>query len=97
MPREEFLRFIQIGQTSPIAEFKSKKGRPFAAVLHLKDNGNFEFKFQSRKRQEAQEGASEGEGTDGGTAGATGRKRAAGAKGGAARTRAKVVKKTTAD
>ena len=30
-------------------DFKSKKGRPFAAVLKLKENGNFEFKFVSRK------------------------------------------------
>ena len=37
------------GSTPPIADFKSKKGRPFAAALHLKDNGNFEFKFVSRK------------------------------------------------
>jgi DNA topoisomerase-3 len=48
--RETFLGFIQTGQTEPITEFKSKKGRPFAASLHLKDNGNFEFKFESRKK-----------------------------------------------
>lgn len=48
--RDTFLGFIQSGQTEPITDFKSKKGRPFAASLHLKDNGNFEFKFESRKK-----------------------------------------------
>jgi DNA topoisomerase-3 len=50
VPRDEFIKFIQTGQTAPITDFKSKKGRPFAASLHLKDNGNFEFKFESRKK-----------------------------------------------
>ncbi|MEY2987282.1 MAG: hypothetical protein RJB13_803, partial [Pseudomonadota bacterium] len=47
---EEFKGFILTGMTSPITDFKSKKGRPFAASLHLKANGNFEFKFESRKK-----------------------------------------------
>jgi hypothetical protein len=38
------------GMTPAITDFKSKKGRPFAASLHLKANGNFEFKFESRKK-----------------------------------------------
>jgi hypothetical protein len=48
--RDEFKGFILTGMTSPITDFKSKKGRPFAASLHLKSNGNFEFKFESRKK-----------------------------------------------
>lgn len=48
--REMFLNFIKTGQTEPITDFKSKKGRPFAASLHLKENGNFEFRFESRKK-----------------------------------------------
>ncbi len=49
MSLEDYKSFIITGSTPPIADFKSKKGRPFAAALHLKDNGNFEFKFVSRK------------------------------------------------
>lgn len=48
--REEFKSFVLTGVTPPITDFKSKKGRPFAASLHLKTNGNFEFKFESRKK-----------------------------------------------
>lgn len=48
--RDEFKSFILTGMTPPITDFKSKKGRPFAASLHLKTNGNFEFKFESRKK-----------------------------------------------
>ena len=46
---EEYKSFIKTGETPPIMDFKSRKGRPFAAALHLKENGNFEFKFVSRK------------------------------------------------
>lgn len=49
MSLDEYKSFVLTGLTSPIADFKSKKGRPFAAILHLKSNGNFEFKFVSRK------------------------------------------------
>ncbi|APJ02671.1 DNA topoisomerase 3 [Silvanigrella aquatica] len=49
MSLEDYKSFILTGSTPPIADFKSKKGRPFAAALHLKENGNFEFKFVSRK------------------------------------------------
>ncbi|MES2614283.1 MAG: topoisomerase C-terminal repeat-containing protein [Bdellovibrionota bacterium] len=49
MSLEEYKSFITTGSTPPIMDFKSKKGRPFAAILNLKDNGNFEFKFVSRK------------------------------------------------
>ncbi|MBM3383007.1 MAG: DNA topoisomerase III [Betaproteobacteria bacterium] len=48
--RDEFKSFVITGMTPPITDFKSKKGRPFAASLHLKSNGNFEFKFESRKK-----------------------------------------------
>ncbi len=48
--REMYLNFIKTGHTEPITDFKSKKDRPFAASLHLKENGNFEFKFESRKK-----------------------------------------------
>jgi DNA topoisomerase III len=47
---DEFKLFITTGATPAITDFKSKKGRPFAARLHLKENGNFEFKFESRKK-----------------------------------------------
>jgi DNA topoisomerase-3 len=48
--RDEFKSFVITGMTPAITDFKSKKGRPFAASLHLKSNGNFEFKFESRKK-----------------------------------------------
>ncbi|MEN9824898.1 MAG: hypothetical protein RI953_643, partial [Pseudomonadota bacterium] len=48
--RDEFRSFVITGMTPAITDFKSKKGRPFAATLHLKANGNFEFKFESRKK-----------------------------------------------
>jgi DNA topoisomerase-3 len=47
---QEFKQFILTGVMGPITDFKSKKGRPFAASLLLKSNGNFEFKFESRKK-----------------------------------------------
>jgi len=54
----EFRQFIITGATPAITDFKSKKGRPFAASIHLKTNGNFEFKFESRKKLlEGTEGA----------------------------------------
>ena len=56
MSLEEYKSFILTGETPPIMDFKSKKGRPFAAVLKLKENGNFEFKFVSRKALAEQNG-----------------------------------------
>ena len=56
MSLEEYKFFITTGATPPIMDFKSKKGRPFAAVLNLKENGNFEFKFVSRKGLSVEEG-----------------------------------------
>lgn len=57
---QEFKQFILTGVMGPITDFKSKKGRPFAASLLLKTNGNFEFKFESRKKLlEGEEGAPE--------------------------------------
>jgi hypothetical protein len=49
MTLEDYKSFILTGATPPIADFKSKKGRAFAAELKLKSNGSFEFKFVSRK------------------------------------------------
>lgn len=49
---EEYKSFIETGATPPIMDFKSKKGRNFAASLHLKENGNFEFKFVARPKPE---------------------------------------------
>lgn len=50
---EEFRRYVVEGATPAITDFKSKRGRPFAARLQMKPNGSFEFKFESRKKQEA--------------------------------------------
>lgn len=58
---EEFRNFCLTGQTEPILDFVSKKGRKFAAVLHMKDDASFEFRFVSRKKK-AEEGG--GEATD---------------------------------
>ena len=77
---EEFKSYILSGSTPPITDFKSKKGRPFAASLHLKTNVSFEFKFASRKKLLAGE-----EGTE---VKPKAPKKAAG--------KAKVVKKSTA-
>lgn len=52
---EEYKSFITTGDTPPIMDFKSKKGRTFAASLHLKENGNFEFKFVARPKAEKPE------------------------------------------
>lgn len=49
MTLDEYRSFVTLGFTPPIMDFKSKKGRIFAASLNLKDNGNFEFKFISKK------------------------------------------------
>lgn len=53
---DEYKSFIVTGETPPIMDFKSKKGRNFAASLHLKDNGNFEFRFVARPKPEKPEG-----------------------------------------
>ena len=51
MSLDEYRQFILMGETPPILDFRSKKGRPFAASLKLKTNGNFEFKFVSRRKE----------------------------------------------
>ena len=51
MKLEEFLAYVTEGGTPPITDFVSKKGRPFSARLMLKSNGNFDFKFESRKKE----------------------------------------------
>lgn len=47
---QEFQKYIQEGQMEPIYDFVSKKGRNFAATLHMKKNGSFEFRFISKKK-----------------------------------------------
>ena len=49
--REEYLSFIQKGETPTITDFQSKKGRPFVAILKMKVNGSFEFRFQAREKK----------------------------------------------
>jgi len=51
MSLDEYKQLVLLGETAPIMDFKSKKGRTFAASLKLKANGNFEFKFVSRKKE----------------------------------------------
>jgi DNA topoisomerase-3 len=47
---DEFRFYLVTGATPEILDFKSKKGRPFGASLHMKQDGSFEFKFVSRKK-----------------------------------------------
>jgi hypothetical protein len=47
---EQFRNYVVTGATPEILDFKSKKGRPFGASLHMKPDGSFEFKFVSRKK-----------------------------------------------
>ncbi len=47
---EDFRNYVLTGTTAEILDFKSKKGRPFGASLHMKPDGSFEFKFVSRKK-----------------------------------------------
>lgn len=54
MSLDEYKAFIILGETQPISDFKSKKGRAFSAFLKLKPNGNFEFKFIARKKEKNQ-------------------------------------------
>lgn len=56
---EEFKTYVTTGATPAITDFKSKKGRNFAAKLHLKPTGRFEFKFEKRV-VEKKEGEAEG-------------------------------------
>jgi DNA topoisomerase-3 len=60
MSLDEYKIFVMTGSTPPIFDFKSKKGRPFAAILNLKENGNFEFKFISRKNLSVEQGGTAG-------------------------------------
>lgn len=46
---DEFKEYITTGVTPLISDFKSKKGRNFAARLHMKPTGSFEFKFEKRQ------------------------------------------------
>lgn len=50
MSLDDFRNYVVTGSTSEILDFKSKKGRPFGASLHMKPDGSFEFKFVSRKK-----------------------------------------------
>lgn len=86
---EEFKTYVTSGATPAITDFKSKKGRPFAARLHMKPNGSFEFKFESRKKLVA---AAEGALADGTQADVEAPKKAAKKP----TSKAKVVKKPTA-
>ncbi len=47
---DDFKNYVITGSTAEILDFKSKKGRPFGASLHMKPDGSFEFKFVSRKK-----------------------------------------------
>jgi DNA topoisomerase-3 len=60
--REEALHYLQSGRTELLTDFTSRFGRPFSAVLFLKENGRHGFEFPPRGQ--AAEGAaprSEGE------------------------------------
>jgi DNA topoisomerase-3 len=61
MSIDDFKLYVTTGATPAITDFKSKKGRPFAAILQIKANGNFEFKFQSRKKLVAEAAGEEGQ------------------------------------
>lgn len=90
---EEFREFCITGQTPPIMDFVSKKGRKFAAVLHMKTDASFEFRFVSRKGQTKTEGA---EGAEGGGEAAAEEKKAAKPKRAPAKRKATAKKKEAA-
>src|SRR4029453_10167524 len=46
--REEALVYLRSGRTELLTEFTSRFGRPFSAVLFLKENGRHGFEFPPR-------------------------------------------------
>ncbi|MEQ8982353.1 MAG: topoisomerase C-terminal repeat-containing protein, partial [Deltaproteobacteria bacterium] len=46
--RDEATSFVKDGQTPLLQEFTSRRGRPFVATLHLKENGRHGFEFPPR-------------------------------------------------
>ena len=79
--REEALHYLRNGRTELLTDFTSRFGRPFSAVLFLKENGRHGFEFPPRG-QAAEGAAPRAEGEAG--AGAPGRKRPPRARGRAA-------------
>jgi DNA topoisomerase-3 len=53
MTFEDFLNLIVQGETQIISDFISKKGKPFSAILYLKKNGTFGFKFAQRSKSKS--------------------------------------------
>lgn len=82
--REEATTFVNEGQTPLLQEFTSRRGRPFAATLHLKENGRHGFEFPPR-------GGAAADGEEGGKKKAS-KKKAAAKK----TTKKKAAKKTAA-
>ena len=78
--REEALHYLRNGRTELLTDFTSRFGRPFSAVLFLKENGRHGFEFPPRGQAEGAAPRAEGEAG----AAAPGRKRPPRARGRAA-------------
>jgi len=62
--RDEAIGYIQNGRTELLTDFTSRFGRPFSAILHLKENGRHGFEFPPRgAAAAAADAAGEGQGT----------------------------------
>ena len=51
MPREEADQYFSEGRIGPLEGFISKRGRPFPAILYIKDNGRHGFEFLPREKK----------------------------------------------
>ncbi len=51
MPREEADTYFGDGRIGPLEGFISKRGRPFPAILYIKDNGRHGFEFLPREKK----------------------------------------------
>ncbi|MCA9439413.1 MAG: topoisomerase C-terminal repeat-containing protein, partial [Candidatus Omnitrophica bacterium] len=53
MPREEADQYFSEGRIGPLEGFISKRGRPFPAILYIKENGRHGFEFLPREKKTA--------------------------------------------
>jgi DNA topoisomerase-3 len=59
--REEALHYLKNGRTELLTDFTSRFGRPFSAILFLKENGRHGFEFPPRGQAAEKAAGAEGE------------------------------------
>lgn len=57
IPREEAEAYFEAGRIGPLEGFISKRGRPFPAILYIKENGRHGFEFLPRESKSGEKKA----------------------------------------